>query len=97
MCHVQLPCVRRCAGGAGGAGSTGGLGDCGCCGPGVVASPELDAAIMNLDMSTITNWFSPLNPPGSLVSMVSVDQVPTSYDAPVVALKISRSQTNFRT
>ena len=41
----------------------------------VVASPELDAAVMDLDMSMITSWFSPLNPPGSPVSMVSVDQV----------------------
>ena len=44
-------------------------------------------------MSTITSRFSPLKPPGSLVSMESVDQVvvqsPTSYDAPVVPLDIS--------
>ena len=31
---------------------------------GVVASPELDAAVMDLDMSTITSRFAPLNPPG---------------------------------
>ena len=41
----------------------------------------------------ITSRFSPLNPPGSPVSMVSVDQVIieylTSYDAPVVTLEIS--------
>ena len=36
----------------------------------VVASPELDAAVMNLDMSAITSRFSPLNP-----SLVNVDQV----------------------
>ena len=43
-------------------------------------------------LSTMSR-FSPLNPPGSPVSMVSVDQVvvesPTSYDAPVVPLEIS--------
>ena len=61
---------------------------------GVVASPELDAAVVDLDMSTITSRFSPLNSP---VSMVSVDQVivelPTPYDAPVVPLEISHLAT----
>ena len=28
--------------------------------PGVVASPELDATVMDSDLSTITSWFSPL-------------------------------------
>ena len=44
-------------------------------------------------MHTIMSRFSPLNPPGSPASMVSVDQVvvdsPTSYDTPVVHLEIS--------
>ena len=59
---------------------------------GVVVSLELDVAVMDSDRSTIMSWFSPLNPPGSPISMVSVDQVvvesPTSHDAPVVQVEI---------
>ena len=48
---------------------------------------------MDSDISTIVSRFSPLNPPGSPVSMVSVDQMvvrsPTSYDPPVVQVEIS--------
>ena len=64
-------------------------------GGGVVVSPELDAAVMDSDTCSIMSLFSPLNPLGSPVSMVNVDQVVVelltshSYDTPVVQLEIS--------
>ena len=68
---------------------------------GIVASPEFDVAVMDLDMSTIASRFSPFNPPGSPVYLVSVDQVvvesPTSYDVPVVPLEISPFTDNLTT
>ena len=41
----------------------------------VVESPELDAAVVCSDMSTIMSRFSPLNYPVSPVSMESIDRV----------------------
>ena len=108
-CSAQLPSVWRHAGGTGGFALRYGqvcatrpsvfAGVCRGCGPGVVESPELDAAAVCPDMSTITSRFSPLNPLLSPMFMENVDQMivesPTSYDAPVVDLEISPMADHF--